>query len=431
MPVSKTYTCFFDGHLDHPDTQRLAAALEVLGLPRRWRDWAGTVAPLLNLYCLQHQEDGDLTHLPAERIAQICRWPIPSKSEEFVGALKCAGVLEEQEQAGGGVRYVVHNFRHYCRRVLNERDRKRALRGHGRGQDAHHETTPPQTVRGVSTDVSADKVAPIGIVIGTGNGSVKDRERFLSEVPSTESPAPAKTTTTDTAGAARPILEKQAGTGNGNGTKPTGGGASEQRSAQAGSPQAETAGASHRAELGTAGRTTKTETTKPEQGIAGVALADTPSASTASPRLTTENPAPDWDPPRPADVQAQVSMFAELLRRWGWDEKQVRRVLAWLTSYKRGEWLRRSCEGDFWRVLAFAKQIEIWRAGGGEVRDAVSMLIAMIEKGYTPKEENYRLAKTAWIHLDGEGERIEPIWMREILDGVGRACVPVVAGVAR
>lgn len=362
MPVAKTYTTYFDGHLDHPDTQRLAAALELLGLPRRWRDWVGNVAPLLNLYCLHNQEDGDLTHLPAERIAQICRWPIPSKAEEFVGALKCAGVLEEQEQPGGGVRYVVHNFGYYCRRLLNERKRKRNAR---RQSDAAlaARTTP---VRDVSAPASVDELAPI--VIGTVNGNVKDRERPLTAV--------------------------QAG-----------GGIQDQIA-----------------------RGDKFILVTEQQPIAAGASrpkSETLSDKTAgndkgpTPELTTANPAPDWDPPRPEDVQSCLSTLAELLRRWGWVETSTRRFLKWLIGWKRGEWVRRACEGDYWKILGFAKQIEERQARGLEVKDAVSLLIHMLDKGYQPNEQNYRLAKTAWIHVDGEGERVEPIWMREVLQAIG------------
>jgi hypothetical protein len=303
---------------------------------------------LLNLYCLQHQEDGDVTHLPAERIAQICRWPIPAKAEEFVGALKCAGVLDEQELPGGGVRYVVHNFRHYCRRVLNERERKRTQRQTGRGQDSHQEQTPTQTVRGVSAPVSADKVAPN--VNGTVNGNVKERERPLTAVTAAR-PEPAQSE--EPAGASRPS-EKQ-GQENGN------------------SPKTATAG-------------------KP---------APMPAARSMS-------------------VQERISLFAELLRRWGWNETQVRRLLKWLISdFGNGRWVQTASEGDFWNVLAHVKYIEERAAYKKDVRDPVSFLIHLMDKNFTPNQMNFNLAKAAWIYADEEGERTEPIWMREVLASIG------------
>lgn len=404
MPVAKTYTAWFDGHLDHPDTQRLAAELERLGLPRRWRDWAGTVAPLLNLYCLQHQEDGDLTHLPEERIAQICRWPIPSKAEEFVSALKCAGVLEEREQPGGGVRYVVHNFRHYCRRLLNERERKR----NSRRQSEEQAPTQPTPVRGQYADAGAERLAPI--VIGTVNGNVKDRERPLTAVTAEPEKQPTP------AGALRPKSEVHSEKTAGN---DHGGAANEPRSAKAGSAAVET---TPRQGMETA-RRTETEPLGAERVAKPV----------PRPELVTSNPAPDWDPPRTEDVQACLSTLAELLRRWGWDETAVRRFLKWLINDSRGPgctlpsgvWVHRACEGDYWRILGFAKQIEMRRARGGEVKDGVSLLIHMLDKGYQPTDDCYRLAKSAWIYVDQEDERVEPIWMREILQAIGRPAAGV------
>jgi hypothetical protein len=370
MPVAKTYVAFFDGHLDHPDTQKLAGELERLGMPRRWRDWAGTVAPLLNLWCLQHQEDGDVTHLPAERIAQICRWPLGGKSEEFVSALKVAGVVDEVEMPGGGTRYVVHNFRHYCRRLLTERERKRNSR-----REVHDNDNPApstRTVRGQSAPASANRLAPIviGSVIGSVNGNLKDREGTLTVV--TDEPEKQPTP----AGASRPTSEisettTTAGNGNGNGNA---------------RPQAEGPG--------------------PET-------------------------APDRDPQRPEDVQACVSMLAELLRRWGWNEMAVRRFLKWLITdsrgpgcaLPRGAWVLRTCEGDYWRILGLVKQVEERKAQGGDVRDTVSLTIHMIDKGYHPNAQCLRLAKSAWIFLDGEEARAEPIWMREVLASIGAPAV--------
>jgi hypothetical protein len=398
MPVQKTYTTWFDGHLDHPDTQRLAGELERLGLPRRWRDWVGNIAPLLNLYCLHNQEDGDVTHLPAERIAQICRWPIPSKAEDFVGALKCSGILEEHEHPDGGVRYVVHNFRHYCRRLLNERERKR----NSRRQTDEPAAVSPKTLRGQYADAGAERLAPIviGTVIETVNGNVKDRERTLTAVTNEpEKPKPA--------GASRPSSEISAEQTAGNGERQEGQ-QHEQGRAQAGSPPAET---TPRARVETARRT---EAPAPRANGAG---------TFAGPVVVK----PDADPMRPEDVQNCLSMLAELLRRWGWDETATRRFLKWLIhdsrgpgcTMPRGAWVHRTCEGDYWRILGFAKQIEERKARGGDVKDSVSLLIHMLDKGYQPTEQCYRLAKSAWIFLDGEGERTEPIWIREILAAIG------------
>jgi hypothetical protein len=122
MPSAGTWVPFFG--VQHRQIRALAAALRPLGLPAHFESWAALVPSLLNLYCLHWQEDGELAHLSEREIAEICEWPYRRKAVEFVAALVATGFLEEGQGADGrSLR--VHNYKHYCRRILSDRERWR------------------------------------------------------------------------------------------------------------------------------------------------------------------------------------------------------------------------------------------------------------------------------------------------------------------
>lgn len=129
MPTHSTYTPFFGDLPNHPQTWRLAERLVELGMPRRWAPLAYAFIPPLNCWCLAHAEDGDVSHLPAARIAEICGWPVRAKAKEFVAALVDAGFLEETLDESLRAGLVVHNFRAYNRKLLHDRERKRKAAG--------------------------------------------------------------------------------------------------------------------------------------------------------------------------------------------------------------------------------------------------------------------------------------------------------------
>lgn len=392
MPVVKTYTAWFDGHLDHPDTQRLATELESLGLPRRWRTWAGMVAPLLNLYCLQHQEDGDVTHLPAERIAAICHWPIPAKAEEFVSCLKYVGILDEDEQEDGRVRYYVHNFRHYNRRLLSERQRKREARGAYSSADAYADRPPPLSADAGEdgyADGSVERLATgprrVGDESATGwrnkvkaKAKIKHRERPLSVQTGVESRA-------GTAGASRPMFEKQEN--------------DEQRQDFNGD----------------------------STGVVAFSNPQPPVTPTSETNSVTANKTQEIGQPvvshesRDAETQAYLTMFCSALRP-ELPELDVRRIVKWLVTERREKILRADTL-TWWRMLAIALQCA-GRARNGLVRDMVSLFIHMIEKNQEPMDNMFRVAKSVWERQE-KIDQDAPAWLGELCAGLFVAPEPV------
>jgi len=215
---------------------------------------------------------------------------------------------------------------------------------------------------------------------------------------------PTTTTETHTAGAPRPSCEKLP-RGNGN----------DNSRALPPAPQANTPdGKIPLQDYAKQATTTQASTSTPPAADRATGPNQANAKASQEANQTPPNPPQDARADRPADVQDSLSRLGELLRRGGWIEHDARRVLKWLIGWKRGAWIRKASEGDYWQVAAHSNHIK----ATGKARDAVSVLISQMDKGAWPPEEHYRKAKTDWLALDHEDERIEPIWMREILAGI-------------
>lgn len=127
-----------------------------------------------------------------------------------------------------------------------------------------------------------------------------------------------------------------------------------------------------------------------------------PSAPIPSP-ISTDNDTARW------------TTFAEFLRRSGWPEGHVRRILRWLLGHWEGVGARLS-PGDWWRVMALCLHVG---RNADKVTDPVSCIIHAFNKRQVPFERDLATAKAGWGAIEKESEREAPAWLAEMLAGVG------------
>jgi len=203
MPTNSTYTTF---HGDLPtcrDTQDLVRRLKKLGMPHAWARLAYAFVPPLNIWCLQHAEDGDVSHLDAEQIADICGWPVRSKAAGFRAALLAAGFLERTKDG----RVLVHNFTTYNARLLNERKRQRARRKTAKPYKDTTEDTHAGSHAAESADAYAYRPPINGDEDGNGDGDKTESKEQITENGGEAAAVCALPEQPETAGASRPISE--------------------------------------------------------------------------------------------------------------------------------------------------------------------------------------------------------------------------------
>jgi hypothetical protein len=412
MPSHSLYTVFHESTPECPDMAALVEELEALGMPRRWPQAAWVIPPLLNLYCLRNSESGDVSHLSAERIAEIVRWPLRGKAQRLVDALVRTGFLERN----GDGKTTVHNFTWYNRRILSERARKRkggALAAHaelveetaclfgGKGAEGGAESAPQ--VRGKGAEDSAPGGAEsarkrrgkVGGMEVEVKELLKNPSVLLSQTEGVAGTAGAErarstaggacaTHGTETAAAARPV-----------GVKPTT--ATTHGTAAASKGEAQTADV------------------KAASGSGEPADRNAPSSAglrgTAVPGATDPEPA-----------AGPFDLGGELLRRAGWGEQNVRRMLKWLGGYKGGGWRRAAQAEDWWRALALALQVQRRQASTKRLplENVVSYWITLVDEGREPSPEDLTTARVGWEQLEREGAGDPPAWLMEALRGIGR-----------
>lgn len=120
MPARELYTNFHEGLIDGAQVEDLRGRLERLGMSKTWSHLCGRFIPPLNLWCLRKSETGMLQQR-AEDIAATAGWPLKKSAPAFVQALIDSGFIDVKD----GV-YYLHNFRFYHRKILGDRERKRA-----------------------------------------------------------------------------------------------------------------------------------------------------------------------------------------------------------------------------------------------------------------------------------------------------------------